>query len=85
MGTFVPVLCEKSRIIFPGGMCGGKNPSHGATCGKGPAPVGPGPFRAKAEREAPPAVPEGPRPSCRHAARGFPRPNVPRYIWANFL
>ena len=47
-----------------------KNSSHGATCGKGPAPVGPDPFRAKAEREAPPAVPEGPRPSCRHAARG---------------
>ena len=28
------------------------------------------PFRAKAEREAPPAMPEGPRPSCRFAARG---------------
>ena len=31
---------------------------------------GPDPFCAKAECEAPPAVPEGPQPSCRHAARG---------------
>ena len=44
-----PMAAERSRIIFPGGVYGGKNPSHGATCEKGPARKGLDPFRAKTQ------------------------------------
>ena len=54
-----------------------KNSSRGATCGRGPAPLGRGLVCAKAKHTAPPAMPEGPWPSCRTSAgcpaRGFPR------------
>ena len=35
--SWFPPPAERSRIIFPGDMRGGKNTSHGATCEEGPA------------------------------------------------
>ena len=43
---------------FPGGVYGGKNTSHGATCERAPA-QGLGPFCTKAKCNASPASPEG--------------------------
>ena len=75
---------ERSRIIFRRGAPQGglscpsgaihllyvaKNSSHGAACEKGPAPVGAGPFLRQSGVRGP-SEPEGPQPSCRHAARG---------------
>ena len=48
----------KNWIIFPGGVYGGKNTSHGATCERAPA-QGLGPFCTKAKCNASPASPEG--------------------------
>ena len=41
---FPALAAERSWIIFCRGVYVAKNPSHGATCEKGPAPVGAGPF-----------------------------------------
>ena len=71
MKSFFPATCAAGKILLTERSVKRVRPLWGSD-----------PFCAKAEREAPPAVPEGPRPSCRHAARGFPRPNVPQYIWA---
>ena len=44
-----PMAAERSRIIFRRGVYVTKNPSHEATCKKGPTPVGSDPFCAKAK------------------------------------
>ena len=65
--SWFPALApERSWIIFPGDMCGGKNSSHGATCEQDPAPRGWVLFAPK--RSA--AMPEGPRhrAAMRHGA-----------------
>ena len=54
--SWFPPPAEKSRIIFPGGMYGGKNSSHEATCGGGPAPMGRGLLCAKAQCTTPSGI-----------------------------
>ena len=51
--SWFPPPAERSRIIFRRGVYVTKNPSHEATCKKGPTPVGSDPFCAKAKCNAP--------------------------------
>ena len=64
----------KRRSRFP-------ETSHRATCEKAPVLLGPEPFRAKAQCEAPPAMPEGPRAIVPLCGTGLSSPQCSSVHW----
>ena len=74
-----PMAAERIGIIFRHGVYVTKNPSHEATCGRGPPRKGRSSSAPKRSGKSSSQRPQ------RGAGSGFPRPNVPRYIWAKFF
>ena len=74
-----PMAAERIGIIFRHGVYVTKNPSHEATCGRGPPRKGRSSSAPKRSGKSSSQRPQ------RGAGSGSPRPNVPRYIWAKFF
>ena len=77
--SWFPPPAERTQIIFRRGVYVTKNPSHEATCGRGPPRKGRSSSAPKRSGKSSSQRPQ------RGAGSGSPRPNVPRYIWAKFF